>query len=815
MSRTFSADLLGKRQSVDYASALMRQSCVFLFALLVIPASLEAQSEKPLVRVTAVLDGESPVFDAAIENLSREIRDQLSDRFTVKLAGLKTQPDWTAEGVERQLDEAYSNPDISVVFGFGSMTLRAVAKRRSLPKPTILPYVLEARRQGLPRRDDVSGRRNLTYITEDFDISDEAEFLRTVAGSKRIVLLAEKSQAAVIPTVNQQEGLRVVVAEPTAEALLAAIPRATDGVIIAPMRKPSLQERRRLMAQITRMRLANIAIDPAWLDQGALMSIRSPNNYIRRAQRAALNLDLILEGRPASQIHVEFQERQEPRINMAAARAIGVRPSFEVLIEAELMHEDEGIEQNRIAMGKAMMEAVDQNLDLEVSEKFVEAGEERVKVDRGALIIQAQAQTGLTIRDPNRILAGSFVAQRQASTFVRASQSLYSEQAWQRFQTRRHLQEGRQYGYFVDVLDVMLETGSAYVAVLRARAQERIQRKNIRLTQEYLELARVRLEVGVANASEVYRWQSQLANNQQAVIDARALVGQSKIELNRVLNRPSEQPIAPVDLPLDEEGRALPPADPISKYMGDPWSFEVLRDFMVREGLRNSPEARQIEARRAAAQRRKSGQARQLWLPEFFIEGGVQHDYWVDGEGSTTPPVLQAIGIPELNKGTWDVGAYAAIPLSRGGSGVAEMRNAARLVERLNAEFERVEQFIDTGVRTELYNASAALASVTLTRRAAEAARNNLELVVDLYRRGKVDIITLVDAQTQSLVADLAAADAAYDYMLALLFVNREISHFRNLDTAEDQREFARRLNEFVLAADAAGAQSAPSAPAP
>jgi outer membrane protein TolC len=78
-----------------------------------------------------------------------------------------------------------------------------------------------------------------------------------------------------------------------------------------------------------------------------------------------------------------------------------------------------------------------------------------------------------------------------------------------------------------------------------------------------------------------------------------------------------------------------------------------------------------------------------------------------------------------------------------------------------------------------------------------------LVLVTDLYRRGKVDIITLVDAQTQSLVADLAAANAAYDYVLALLFVNREAGHFRNLDTPEAKQDFSRRLNEFVLAADA------------
>jgi outer membrane protein TolC len=299
-----------------------------------------------------------------------------------------------------------------------------------------------------------------------------------------------------------------------------------------------------------------------------------------------------------------------------------------------------------------------------------------------------------------------------------------------------------------------------------------------------------------------------LAENQGAVVDARAFVGQAKIELNRVLNRPSERSIAPIDLPVDDAGRTLAPEDPIGKYMADPWSFEQLRGFMVREGLRNSPEARQIEAQKAAQQRIKEGRARELWLPDFFVEGGVQHDFWRAGEGSEGDP---ALGIPEPDKFGWDVGLFLAIPLSRGGAGVAEMRRSAILVERLAAQFDRVEQDIDTSVRTELYSAAAALASVGLTRKAAEAAANNLVLVTDLYRRGKVDIITLVDAQTQSLVADLAAADAAYDYVLALLFVNREAGHFRNLDTAEAKEDFSRRLNEHVLAAESAEVTAPPT----
>jgi outer membrane protein len=801
---------LGDRRRVDYAAARMRLLCLSLFALLVTPSLLGAQAEKPKVKVTAVFDGPSPVFDAVAEDLAREIKTQLSDRFDVKLVALETEGDWTEAGVERQLQEAFSDPDLSVIFGFGHLTVRAVAKRKNLPKPIVLPFVTEARKQGLPRRGDVSGKRNLSYITEEFDISEEAQWLKKVAGSRHIVLLAEESQREMIALVGGVDELEVAIAEPTVEALLEAIPARADGVIIAPMRQISVADRELLLNGITQRRLPNVAVGPRWLDQGAMMSIRSPNNAARRVQRAALNLDLILEGRPAAQIHVDFEERHELLINMQAARAVGVRPSYEVLLEADMVHEEEVTAENRIPMQLAMRESVDKNLDLLVSEKFVEAGEEGVKVDRGPLLPQGQLQVGVVYQDPDRIIAGGQVAEWQAATTARASQSLYSERAWTRFKGRKLRQEGRHYGYFSDVLDIMLSSGVAYVGVLRAEAQERIQRRNIQLTREYLELARLRLEVGVANASELYRWQVTLAENQGAVVNARAFVGQSKIELNRVLNRPSERPIAPVDLQVDDAGRTIAPGDPISKYMLDPWSFEQLRDFMVREGLRNSPEARQVEAQSAAEKRIKEGRARELWLPDFFVEGGVQHDFWRAGEGAEVPQP-NPLGIPEPDKFGWDVGLFLSIPLSRGGSGVAEMRRSARLVERLAAEFDRVEQNIDTGVRTELYSAAAALASVGLTRKAAEAAANNLVLVTDLYRRGKVDIITLVDAQTQSLVADLAAADAAYDYVLALLFVNREAGHFRNLDTDQAKQDFSRRLNEFVLAADNAAVTAPPT----
>ncbi|MFA9411777.1 MAG: hypothetical protein ACERK0_10965, partial [Deltaproteobacteria bacterium] len=61
----------------------MRLLCLSLFTLLITPALVGAQTVKPQVKVTAVFDGPSPVFDEVTEDLAREIRTQLSDRFDV------------------------------------------------------------------------------------------------------------------------------------------------------------------------------------------------------------------------------------------------------------------------------------------------------------------------------------------------------------------------------------------------------------------------------------------------------------------------------------------------------------------------------------------------------------------------------------------------------------------------------------------------------------------------------------------------------------------------------------------------------------
>ena len=783
----------------------MRFVCLLLLVVLGGPRWAYAQeTEKKKLKVVAVTDGPSPTFDRWLKAEREQTITQLSDRYVVDFPEDALEGDWTSEGANRKLEEAYADPEIDAIYGFGELVARSVALRRRLPKTTILPFVIEGELLGLPRREDSSGRANLSYISEKLDFKDPLDRLREVAGSDRIVVLTEPYQADYANELLSRQGLNeratvIAAAEPTARAMLDLIPAGTDGVVVGLIRRLDLNGRRDLLKGLIERRLPSVAMGgPSWVELGALMTLRSRTELTRRAQRAALNLDLILGGRRASELHVDFIAREELLINLAVARALGVRLGFEVLIDADVINETKTPRgEGAIALGAALEEARVNNLSLQVAGKFVEAGEEGVTASRGPLLPRGSLDAGVVQRDPDRALF--LTAERQASWSARASQTIYSEGSWTDFKSTEYNQVAREYGYLTDQLDVMFSAGVAFIEVLRAAAAERIQRNNLERTREYLDLARVRMEVGVANASEVYRWQVDLAENQQQVVDARARVSQAKIELNRVLNRPSEQPINPVDLPRDAEGHPEEPKDALGPYLIDPWAFQQVRSFMVAEGLQNSPEIRDIAQQKRAEERINEGRRRQLWLPDSFVEGGVVHDFWRDGTGSEGDP---ALGIPAPDKFGWDVGLFLSIPLSTGGTQVSLVRQSARLVERLEAEYARIEQIIDTNVRTQLYSASAAQSGVILTRRAAEAATNNLNLVTDLYRQGTVDIITLVDAQTQSLIADLGAADAVYNYMVTLLLVDRAAGHFRVLDSEAQKRTFAQKLNAYLLAAE-------------
>ena len=86
---------------------------------------------------------------------------------------------------------------------------------------------------------------------------------------------------------------------------------------------------------------------------------------------------------------------------------------------------------------------------------------------------------------------------------------------------------------------------------------------------------------------------------------------------------------------------------------------------------------------------------------------------------------------------------------------------------------------------------------IRLSRDAAEAARKNLDLVKDSYSRGVMSILDLLDAQNASLVAELGAANAVYDFIVDLMEVERSVGRFTFFMNPDEVESFFKRLEAY------------------
>lgn len=787
------------------------------------PAGPKVRRAGPL-RVAVILDGGGRQVEAFHNLLRREAQAVFADDRPLQWpAAPYADGHWQADKVAAALARALADPAVDVVLGLGVLVGNAVAQRETLPKPVLLPLVPDPALQALPVKGGHSGRPALNYLTGLYDLPSDLQRLKQLTGVARVAVLLDDVLAAALPGLArevaeaaQRLGMRtqLVTAGPEADALLAAWPAQVEGAYLLAFPRSSVAGMRRLLTGLRGKRVPVFtATGPRWVKLGALATLSAHKDTLRRARRVALNLQRIGAGEPAGSLAVNFEPQRQLILNLATARAVGARPDFETLTEAVIVGRKPRRDAPHLNLRRSVRWAAARNLSLRAEATAVRVGEAQVRAQRASLLPAVGAGLGAQVVDPD--LASSFgQAQRGSSWQLEGVQPLYREDDWARFEAEKHQQRSRERAFAGSRLDLVLATGEAYFNVLRAKTQEGIEREYLQLARANLALARVRKRVGVARATEVYRWQIEIAKSLRRVINASARRNQGEIALNRLLNRPLE---APMRLSDDKPMQEIPILAHADKAGGidDPLSFRVFRGFMVREGVKAAPELKRLNASLKAQARRLKGQKRQLWLPEFNLAGDVNHNFWRDGRGAGSPTTAPTGGLsfPDPSSVNWTAGANASLPLFGGLGRLAGIDAATREFLRLRTERQSTQQRIEESIRAALHQAGASRAGIGLAERAATAALKNLEATRDAYGEGTVDILTLLDAQTQSLVAALDAAGAVYDYLIDYLRVERAVGRFDIERGPSERRAFVRRWLQYSARASAATTGTARSKP--
>ena len=745
-----------------------------------------------VVRIGVVLDGpeqEKTLFPLFAEEIRTLLEGEYVARFPTskRIVGK-----YTTAGVRKAVDRLLADRRVDMVLALGVLASNDVGRRTRLRKPVFAPFVIDAAVQGIPQKAGASGVRNLSYFTSPSQLASDLRVLREIAPFTNVAFLVQDGMQQVIPDLSANVArtiralklrLSIVPVGASAQAALAAIPSDVQAVYVTPLQQLSSAEFTRLAQGLIARRLPSFAMrGRAEVEAGLLVSVRQETDLRRLARRVALNIQRTLEGGNPATFPVTFNPEKRLTINVATARAIGVSPPWELLAQADLLHEEDMADVTRqLSLTSVVAEAVNTNLDLQAIGHFVTAGAENIREARSILLPQIDiVGDGRIIDDDRAEAAGGAFPERQLSGALNLFQLLYDEPTWANLSIQRSLQHGREEERNVTLLDVVLEAAVNYLTVLNAKTTERIQRQNLNLTRTNLELARVRRRIGVARAAEVVRWENQIANNRRTVITLFARRKQTEIALNRVLHRPLEERFRTEEPALDAP-ELITNFAKIFPYIDNPRYFAIFRDFLVQEGLGASPELRLVDAQIQAQERTVRSTKRAFWSPTVSLRGnvtGVERDGAGDSAPRVTIPGGPTVAFPEDDEWNWEVGITASLPLFTGGGRAARYKRARETLAQLQTEREATVERIATQIRTALYQAAGSYANIDLAREAARAANRNYELVLDAYRRGTLSILDLLDAQTEALNAKLDAAASVYGYLIDLMNVQRAVGQF-------------------------------------
>lgn len=355
-------------------------------------------------------------------------------------------------------------------------------------------------------------------------------------------------------------------------------------------------------------------------------------------------------------------------------------------------------------------------------------------------------------------------------------------------------------------LDVALEASMAYLNLLQAKTAERIQKDNLGVTRSNLELAQVRQAIGSSGPGEVYRWEAQLAADRMAVLTAQATRFQLELQLNRILDRPLEEPFGTVDTSIDDP-ELLVSDDRLRRHVDNPALYRVFRDFMVSEGLASAPEFRNLEAGISAQERAYRSAGAAFWAPTIALQTDLTSRLAKGGAGSeldlALPPGGPDLGaaFPRANDLNWSVGIQASFPLFEGGERIADRSQASERLEELRARYDVASQRIEQRIRNVMQRMRSSFPSMQLSADAAAAAGRNLDVVNDAYARGLASILDLLDAQNASVVAELGAASSVYAFLIDLMELQRATGGFDFFLTPEQREDFFQRMEAFFAEA--------------
>lgn len=780
---------------------MRRDRLLTILATLLVLLMPTAQAAK-VITIGIVTDGPIEHISWSPELFKKELLVLTQADFDVRFPAAKQLDGaWSAGHIAAALKQLQKDPDVDMVLALGYVSSAVAALSGPLRKPTFAPFVMDAGLQGLPRKNNTSGVRNLNYLSGEADFIRDLKVFKSVADFKKVAVFIDEANYAAQPglirrarEVTAAGGVELLFIQQRArnEDLAARLPPDVNAVVVTDLARLDPAAMGRLIAALIEKKLPSYSLlDSRLVELGLLMAEAPATDWSRLARRNALNMNAAIHGEPAERQPVSFKSKRRLTINMATARAIGISPRFDTLHEALLLREEPEPQGRPLSLAAVALEAVASNLDLRAAALGLEAGQTVVDEARAKLLPQLDASIAHTrLNDGSTAVISGASAKQSTSAAVTLTQLLYSDQVRTNVTVQRYLQDNRQALRRQLELDIILETTAAYLNALKAQTLVHTRREDMNLSRTHLEMARDRQQIGVASPAEAYRWESELATSRQKLLDAQAQLQQARDAINRLLHRPLKEPFIAEPATL-EDPRLIVSRKELFEYVINDRSFELMGDFLIKEGMAASPELTGLEALLAATKQELESRQRAYWSPTVTLQGKI----------ANVIDEARVAGLSAKNDTDWSVGMNVSLPLYEGGARRARISGSRLVFDQQLSQRDAVQERIEQRIRATLHRIRASHPSIQLSKVAASAANKNLDLVTDAYSRGAASILDLLDAQHAALVAEESATNAVFDFLIDLMNLQRSVGRFDFFLDAQGVDSWLERLQHYISGA--------------
>ncbi len=775
---------------------------------------------------TAQMPGPMPKRIALLTDGTSEPLDDLTRRFKKALEILgegeiapqfqKTaSAGWQREEAAHLLRQVLKDPSVDLIFVNGPLLgTQAVRSARTVGKPIVGLFSFDPDFFPLA----ASGKRvPVALAVIPSQIQNDLKVARSIFKTREITIFVDSVLLTQFKELKQKlfeaakkQGLTAAVKPlgKTAEDTLSSMGKNVKAVYLTPGLQMSQRERKQLIAQLNRRGCFVFSGAGAADVQNGALACQLPSMNERLARHAALNAMRFFSGMKARNPLEKVKPKRKLEINEATALAVKYRITETVAREAEevapeppkksviaalpevdrlpLDHYLKKGSTEGLTLAQAVERALKNNASLSVKQAKVEEDrQDRNRVLTG-LFPQIRGEAGYLRVDEN-LAQRSFGAlpQQRSSAGFALKQLIFSDPVISKLRAANRGVESALFEEESKRLDVAANAQEFYMDCLAAAALYWIRDYNLKLTQQNLQTARERKAAGTAGPQEVYRWETQAAQDRGQLINAKSTLERAMVALNRIMGEKQDRiwrfkNLRPSQIPgtFNEKN--------FMSLVLNPRDFSALTSHVVDTALDTSPELKSIDRLIDATRILRGYFKRRFFVPEASVEFGLSHT--LDQTFSNVLVVDEFLkGVPEDADNHWAVQVKLVWSLFEGGGKVVDVRKNRATLKRLESLHREASEIVEERARDALIKASAARSDMGYARVAAEAARKNYKIVRDGYAQGVATILDLLDAQRQALVQEREAILSEYRFQKAVIEVERSMNRIAALIPETEQ----------------------------